>query len=169
VNKAIILAVIAVGITAIAFSSFGLDDMNINMKISDAEPLEPLHVEGMTRDNGEIVCPDGETKETSKIFSSLVFSKDLLGNKGTFSMATQDNDSQRRIFASLYNGNVTSSDYHVYGVAQINEQLHKQCNFAGFQYLMEITVWGLCGEEETINFETNSGYKGNSIGTVICI
>jgi len=35
--------------------------------------------------------------------------------------------------------------------------------------MMEITVWGFCGEDVTINFETNTGYKGSSVGTVVCV
>ncbi len=165
-NKAIIPAIIVVGVAAIILSSYEWNDMN--MKIDGAEPLEPLHVEGMTRDNGEIVCPDGKTKETSKIHISVVFSEDRLGNKGVFSINTQDSNSQRSLSAQLYNGNVTSSDYQVYGVAQINEALANQCGVA-YPDLNEIMVWGLCGEGVTINFETSNGFKGSSVGTVVCV
>ena len=165
-NKAIIPAIIIVGVVAIILSSFQLD---MDMKIDGAEPLEPLHVEGMTRDNGEIVCPDGKTKESSKIQISVVFSEDMLGNKGTFSLSTQDSNYHREISAQLYNGNVTSGEYQVYGVAQINENLANQCGVAWPPDLNGITVWGLCGEGVTINFETNNGFKGSSVGTVVCV
>ena len=163
-NKAIIPAVIIVGVVIIILSSFQSD---MDMKIDGAESLEPLHVEGMTRDNGEIVCPDGKTKDTSRIFSSLVFSEDRLGNKGVFSIFTQDS-LQRGISSQLYNGNVTSGEYQVYGVAQINEKLANQCGVTRPD-LNGITVWGLCGEGVTINFETNNGFKGSSVGTVVCV
>jgi len=162
VNKAIIPAVIVVGVAAIILSSF-----EWNETIDGAEPLEPLHVEGMTRDNGEIMCPDGKTKDTSRIFSSLVFSEDRLGNKGVFSIFSQDSP-QREISSQLYNGNVTSGEYQVYGVAQINEELANHCGVT-WPDLNGITVWGLCGEGVTINFETDNGFKGSSVGTVVCV
>ena len=161
-NKAIIPAVIVVGVAAIILSSF-----EWNETIDGAEPLEPLHVEGMTRDNGEIMCPDGKTKDTSRIFSSLVFSEDRLGNKGVFSIFSQDSP-QREISSQLYNGNVTSGEYQVYGVAQINEELANHC-VVTWPDLNGITVWGLCGEGVTINFETDNGFKGSSVGTVVCV
>ena len=164
-NKAIIPAVIIVGVVAIILSSFQSD---MDMKIDGAEPLEPLRVEGWTRDNGEIMCPDGKTKESSKIYISVTFSEDMLGNKGTFSITTQDSNPQRQISAQLYNGNVTSGEYQVYGVAQINEKLANQCGVT-WPDLNGITVWGLCGEGVTINFETNNGFKGSSVGTVVCV
>jgi len=166
VNKAIIPAVIIVGVVAIILSSFQLD---IDMKIDGAEPLDPLFVSGEARDNGEIVCPDGKTKDTSKIYASLNFAEDETGSKGRFSMFTQGSNPQREISGNLYNGNVTSSEYQVYGVARPNAQLHEQCGFDGYPQLMVITVWGLCGEGVTINFETNTGYKGSSVGTVVCV
>ena len=52
--KAIILAIIVVGVIAIILSSYELDGMNMN--IDGAEPLEPLYIQGHTRDNGEIAC-----------------------------------------------------------------------------------------------------------------
>ena len=163
-NKAIIPAVIIIGVVAIILSSF-----EWNETIGGAEPLEPLYIQGQTRDNGEIVCPDGETKETERIFAHLSFSEDEIGNKGRFSMNTQGSNPQRSLSAQLYNGNITSDDYQVYGVAQINEALANQCGLEDYLYPMEITVWGLCGEGVTINFETNNGFKGSSVGTVVCV
>ncbi len=164
-NKAIIPAVIIVGVVAIILSSFQSD---MDMKIEGAEPLVPLHIEGRTTDNGEIICPDGKTKESSKIRSSVTFSKDVLGHKGTFHITAQDTNPQREVTGILYNGNLTSSDYQVYGVAQINEALANHCGVA-YPDLNEIMVWGLCGEGVTINFETSNGFKGSSVGTVVCV
>jgi hypothetical protein len=33
----------------------------------------------------------------------------------------------------------------------------------------EITVWGQCGEDVVINFETEDGITGFSTGTVACV
>ncbi len=162
-NKAIIPAIIIVGVAAIILSSF-----EWNETIDGAEPLEPLYIQGQSRDNGEIVCPDGITKDTSRIFSSVSFAQDMIGNKGGFSINTQDSNPQRGISSQLFNGNITSSDYQVYGVAQINENLANQCGVV-WPDLNKITVWGLCGGGVTINFETNNGFKGSSVGTVVCV
>ena len=166
-KKAIIPAIIIVGAIAIILSSYEWDDKNMN--IDGAEPLDPLFVTGTTRDNGEIICPDGKTKETERIFAYLSFSEDEIGSKGMFSMNTQGSNPQRSLSAQLYNGNITSGDYQVYGVAQINEALANQCGLDDYLFPMEITVWGLCGEGVTINFEINNGFKGSSVGTVVCV
>ncbi len=148
-NKAIIPAIIIIGVVAIILSSFQLD---MDMKIDGAEPLDPLFVTGTTRDNGEITCPDGKTKETERTFAFLSFSEDEIGSKGMFSMNTQGSNPQRSLSAQLYNGNVTSGEYQVYGVAQINEALANQCGVTWPPDLNGITVGGLCGEGVTINF-----------------
>jgi len=165
-NRAIIPAIIVVGTIAIILSSYEWDEMNMN--IDGAEPLEPLYIQGHTRDNGEITCPDGTTKDTARIFSSISFAQDMLGEKGGFGINTQDSNPQRGISSRLFNGNITSSDYQVYGVAQISESLANQCGIT-WPDLTKITVWGLCGEGVTINFETDNGIKGSSVGTVVCV
>jgi len=131
VNKAIIPAVIIVGVAAIILSSFQSD---MNMKIDGAESLDPLFVSGEGRSNGEIICPDGKTKDDGNFNTSLNFAEDLLGSKGSISINSQDNNPSRSIWANLYNGNVTSSEYQVFGVARPNKQLHNQCGFDGFPY-----------------------------------
>jgi len=53
-------------------------------------------------------------------------------------------------------------------VGQANAQLNDICGITPF-FPDEITVWGQCGEDVVINFETEDGITGFSTGTVACV
>jgi len=49
-----------------------------------------------------------------------------------------------------------------------NYELTNICGITPF-FRDEVTVWGQCGEDVVINFETEDGITGTSVGTVVCV
>jgi len=153
-----VIAVIAIVLvtSAVDYSAIG------------AKPTNEVYAQGGSRSNGEIVCPDGFTKAPGDVFFSVSFSEGILGEKGRFFAGDSGVNPQSSVSAGLFNGSIDSGTYMFKGVAQVNEQLNNICGITPF-FTDEVTVWGQCGEDVLINFETEDGITGFSTGTITCV
>jgi len=160
-KKPITIGVIAVIATFLVTSA-------VDFSAIGAKPTNEVYAQGNTRFNGEIVCPDGSTKAPGDIVFSVSFEEDEVGNKGQFSAFDSGVNPQSSVGATLYSGSIESGSYMFKGVGQANSQLNDICGITPF-FPDEITVWGQCGEDVVINFETEDGITGFSTGTVACV
>ena len=160
-KKPITIVVIAVIATILVTSA-------VDYSAIGAKPTNEVYAQGNTRSNGEIVCPDGSTKAPGDIFFSVNFEEDEVGNKGQFSATDQGVNPQSRVSASLYVGSIENGSYMFKGVGGANPHFNDICEITPF-FPDEVTVWGQCGENVVINFETEDGITGFSTGTVVCV
>jgi len=160
-KKPITIGVIAVIATILVTST-------VDFSAIGAKPTNEVYAQGNTRFNGEIVCPDGSTKAPGDVFFSISFSEEVLGNKGGFSAFDSGVNPQSGVSASLFTGSIDSGSYMFKGVGNANQHFNGVCGITPF-VLDEVTVWGQCGENVVINFETEDGITGTSTGTVICV
>ena len=160
-KKPITIGVIAVIATILVTSA-------VDYSAIGAKPTNEIYAEGSSRENGEFVCPDGSTKVSGDIFSSFRFSETEDGDRGQFSMFTQNVNPQKGVSSTLWAGNVDSGSYLLKGVGNESQSLANLCGTVFFE-LDEFTVWGKCGHDVVINFEMDSGISGTTTGTVICV
>ena len=98
----------------------------------------------------------------------MSFNEDETRQKGSFSAFTQSGQPQKSVSSSLWSGGINSGSYMLKGVGNENQPLANVCG-TDFRELDEYTVWGKCGHDVVINFETDNGLSGTSTGTVICV
>ena len=159
-KKSITIGVIAV-IAAILVTSA------VDYSAIGAKPIPQLYAEGRATVNGDIFCPDGFTQVPGDVVMSLAFEEDEVGNKGGFSTSTTVVNPPG-IVAKIYNGDVDSGEYMLKGVGKPNFNMGDLCGLDP-EIPDEVTVWGQCGEDVIINFETEDGITGFSTGTVVCV
>ncbi len=75
--------------------------------------------------------------------------------------------SRHRLFCRL-GGSIDSGNYLFKGIGNPNPNLGILCNIDS-SIPHEFTVWGKCGRDVVINFETDLGISGHSTGTVLCV
>ena len=160
-KKPITIGVIAVIATILVTSA-------VDYSAIGAKPTNEVYAEGTSRANGEIVCPDGTTKAPGDIYFNLHFSEDNNDPNGRFSAINQGVNPQSSVSSPLWNGSIDSGSYMFKGVGNANQHLNDLCGITPF-VLDEVTVWGQCGENVVINFETEDGITGTSVGTVVCV
>ncbi len=160
-KKPITIGVIAVIATILVTSA-------VDFSAIGAKPTNEVYAQGNTRFNGEIVCPDDSTKVPGDVFFSVSFEEDEVGNKGLFLAIDQGVNPQSEVRATLYSGSIESGSYMFKGVGNANQHFNDVCGITPF-VLDEVTVWGQCGEDVVINFETEDGITGTSTGTVVCV
>jgi len=88
-------------------------------------------------------------------------------NAGSFDSLSRIEPPKFCIF-SVMDGSIDSGSYMFKGVGNANQHLNDLCGITPF-VLDEVTVWGQCGENVVINFETEDGITGTSVGTVVCV
>jgi len=159
-KKPITIGVIAVIATILVTSA-------VDYSAIGAKPTNEVYAQGNSRANGEIVCPD-ETQIPGDIYFSLTFSEDEDGLKGQFSATNQGVNPQSRISGGLWTGSIDSGSYMFKGIGSESSELASICGTSFFEQ-DEITVWGECGRDVVINFETDKGISGTSTGTVLCV
>jgi len=160
-KKPITIGVIAVIATILVTSA-------VDYSAIGAKPTNEVYAQGNTRFNGEIVCPDGFTKAPGDVFFSLSFSENLLGEKGRFFAGDSGINPQSSVSSGLFTGNIDSGTYLFKGVGSANQHFNDVCGITSFVF-DEVTIWGQCGEDVVINFETEDGITGTSTGTVVCV
>ena len=159
-KKPITIGVIAVIATILVTSA-------VDYSVIGAKPIPQLFAEGRATVNGDIFCPDGFTPVPGDVVMSLVFTEDRLGSKGVFSTSTTVINPPG-MSATLYNGDVDSGEYLIKGVGKPGFHMGELCGLDP-SVPDEVTIWGQCGEDVVINFETEDGITGFSTGTVACV
>jgi len=159
-KKPITIGVIAVIATILVTSA-------IDFSVIGEKPTNEIFAQGRAVGNGEVVCPDGFTKVPGDIVVNLGFSQEELNFKGTFSTSSFA-ISPPGVESDLRNGKIDSGNYMFKGIGNPNESLGILCGIDP-AVLHEFTVWGECGRDVLINFETDLGISGTSTGTVLCV
>ena len=160
-KKLITIGVIAVIATILVTSA-------VDYSAIGAKPTNEVYAQGTSRANGEIVCPDGTTKAPGDIYFNVHCNEDETRQKGSFSATNQGVNTQSSVSSSLWTGGIDSGSYMFKGVGGANQHFNGICGITPF-VLDEVTVWGQCGEDVLINFETEDGITGTSTGTVVCV
>jgi hypothetical protein len=159
-KKPITIGVIVVIATILVSST-------IDFSAIGEKPTNEIYAQGRTTGNGEVVCPDGATKVPGGIVFGLQFVEEEIGNKGGFSTSTTVINPPG-VQSALYNGGIDSGSYMFKGIGNPNENLGILCGIDP-AVLHVFTVWGECGRDVLINFETDLGISGTSTGTVLCV
>jgi len=114
-----------------------------------------------SNNQGTLTCPNGETTETTQ--SRLTYRENYVSeSKGDFI----HQGIEGRINASLWGGEVHADKFTINGLAALGDFK----NFCGENdsNSQTITVWGKCGYDVTVNFETGLGYSGSFTSNVLC-
>ena len=137
--------------------------------LSDMESERPNEIYIVEREepDGEIVCPNGVKIVPADFVSSLRFSEEESGVKGRFS-ATSLTANSPELIATFSKGNLESGNYSFKGEGFFNSNLSILCSLDTTN-AWEITVWGKCGIEVLIKFDTDIGISGTAMGTAYCI
>ncbi len=162
-NKtAIFSTIIAVTIVAVIFAS---------EQLADAQKSEKeIFLRVFSDNNGELVCPNGIDKlSPPDIRMSLSIDEQSIGVKGQFDARTAFGPAPQKEFgATLFNGEIKSGSFRVTGIGTPDAELQSFCGEPAI-ILDVITVWGDCGDDATINFESESGYTGTFTDKVVCL
>lgn len=161
-KKPVIIGVIVVIATILVTSA-------VDFSAIGAKPTHEIHAQGRSSDNGEIVCSDGSTKTTDGIFFDIYFSEEALANKGSFiAQGSVGPNENLNAGGTLFNGSIDSQRYMLKGIGNVHPRLATLCSL-DVNELQGFTVWGECGRNVVINFETDLGVSGTSTGTVACV
>jgi len=161
-NKTTILAISIVFVASIlAITAF---------EAEADKPENIVFLKVFSQNNGELICPNGVDKLTSSDISmNLDFSEEILRSKGTFNAGTFLGPfPQKAYVGDLINGQITSDGFLVTGIGLPDGELVNFCGEPAIP-LDVIRIWGECGNNATINFESDSGYSGTFTDKVVCL
>jgi hypothetical protein len=157
-KKPITIGVIAVIATILITSA-------VDYSAIGAKPLDPIHLEMSKSTNvGVMSCPNGDTLATST--GSLHFTENIEGTGGYFE---QSSDATTAFGNSLWSGNIQSGQFTFTGIGNPSQTLSQFCDESFPPERAIVTVWGKCGQDVAINFESELGYSGSFTGNVLCV
>ena len=139
----------------------------IGLSYIESQPQNEIYIVEREEPDGELVCPNGFKIVPADFIFSLKFDEEESGVKGRFS-ATSLTANSPEIIATFSKGNLESGNYLFNGEGFFNSDLRILCSLDTTKEV-EITVWGKCGTEVLINFETDIGISGTAMGTADCI
>ncbi len=157
-KKPITIGVIAVIATILVTSA-------VDYSAIGAKPIDQFHLETTGITNGLVSCPNGDTIELDS--DHLTFTEhDSPAHRGNFEMS----DSSATAFAvTLWSGNIQTNQFTFTGFGNESLELAKFCK-EPLQIERSIaTVWGECGQDVTVHFESELGYSGSFTGNVLCV
>jgi len=157
---AIISAVVGVMIVGILLST-----------VEAEKPIPAIVLELKTSLNaGTIVCPNGSEVVTT--VGSLTYTEhigEFLGGNFRMSDTTFTHPPDPKEFAgSLLNGDVDSDKFRLLGTGFADAELADFCNEIAPEKT-KFVVWGKCGEDVLVRFESDLGYSGSYTATAFCI
>jgi len=151
-----VIAVIAIVLvtSAVDYSAIG------------AKPIDQIYLQTSTSLNdGEIACPNGTTVETGS--GSISYIERIENARGSFGQTSSIG--QKAFVATLWNGNIQSGQFTFTGIGNAGSELTSFCSEATPIELTVVTVWGECGQDVTVHFESEMGYSGSFTGNVLCV
>jgi len=158
-KKPITIGVIAVIATILVTSA-------VDYSAIGAKPIDQIYLQTSGSENdGEMTCPNGSTVETSN--GSVSFNERNDSVSGSFGMASSVG--QKQFVTTLWNGNIQSGQFTFTGIGNENSEF---LQFCGLSFPVEqtlVTVWGECGNDVTVHFESELGYSGSFTGNVLCV
>ena len=158
-KKPITIGVIAVIATILVTSA-------VDFSAVGAKPIDQIYLQTSTSTNdGEMACPNGNTVETSN--GSISYSERIDSIRGSFGLASSVG--QKTFVATLWNGNIQSGQFAFTGIGNAGSELTSFCNETTPIELTIVTVWGDCGNDVVVHFESELGYSGSFTGNVLCV
>jgi len=156
----VISAVVAVVVVGVLLST-----------VEAEKPIPAIYLELKTSLNaGIIVCPNGSEVVTT--VGSLSYTEhigEFLGGNLRMSDDTFTHPPNPKEFAGrLWNGNVDSDKFRLFGTGFADSELADFCNETGNERT-KFVVWGNCGEDVIVRFESDLGYSGSFTATAFCI
>jgi hypothetical protein len=161
-KKPITIGVIAVIVTILVTSA-------VDYSAIGAKPLDQIHIETASSEAvGIISCPNGDTVVTETI--SIYFTEhDIHNTRGSFvQYHTPSGESQQSVSATFWGGSVQSDNFTLTGIGSASFGLADFCE-ENFPENNIVTVWGKCGQDVTVHFESELGYSGSFTGNVLCV
>ena len=73
-----------------------------------------------------------------------------------------------RFQGRLLNGDIDSDKFRLFGTGLPNDTLADFCNETTVEKT-KFVVWGNCGEDVLVRFESDLGYSGSYTATAFCI
>jgi len=156
-KKPITIGVIAVIATILVTSA-------VDYSAIGAKPIDQFHLETTGITDGIVSCPNGDDIELTR--GSVHFTEDIEGDKGGY---FQDNGVSRAFGVTLWNGSVQSNQFSFTGIGNASTDLTADCNETMPVERTIVTVWGECGQNVTVHFDSELGYSGSLTGNVLCV
>ncbi len=157
---AVISAVVAVTVVGILLST-----------VEAEKPIPAIYLELKSSLNaGTIVCPNGS--EVITTVGSLSYTEhigEFLGGQFRMSDTTFTIPPDPKEFQGhLVNGDVDSDKFRLFGTGFADGELADFCNETASEKT-KLVVWGKCGEDVLVRFESDLGYSGSYTATVFCL
>jgi len=157
-KKPITIGVIAVIATVLVTSA-------VDYSAIGAKPIDQFHLETTGITNGIVSCPNGDTIELDSDHISFT-EHDSPAHRGNFEMS----DNSATAFAvTLWSGSIQSGEFSFTGFGNESFELAKFCGESLQIERALTTVWGECGQDVTVQFESELGYSGSFTGNVLCV
>ena len=158
-KKPITIGVIAVIATILVTSA-------VDFSVIGAKPIDQIHLQTSTSVNDGIVsCPNGDTIELDS-GSISVTEHDSQAHRGNFEVT---DNSAIAFAATLWNGSIQSDQFTFTGIGNESQNLAQFCDESLPIEKSLVTVWGECGENVVVRFESELGYSGSFTGNVLCV
>jgi len=161
-KKPITIGVIAVIATILVTSA-------VDYSAIGAKPIDQIHIETANSEGvGVISCPNGDSVETQN--SSIYFTEhDNDDPRGNYVQTHNPPlDPQQSLSATFWGGSVQSDNFTLTGIGRASFGFASFCG-EGFPDNNIVTVWGECGTDVTVHFESELGYSGSFTGNVLCV
>ncbi|MDH3611245.1 MAG: hypothetical protein OEM79_05730 [Nitrosopumilus sp.] len=156
-KKPIIIGVIAVIATIIVTNI-------VDFSVEAEQPNKQIRLQtSHSQNDGIISCPNNESIETS--FSRMVFTEhDGLDSRGTFIQ----HDNPRTFSGDLWSGKIQADKFAFTGIGFTSTDLAQFCGTDAGE-VFEMRIWGKCGQDVTIHFDSDLGYSGSFTSNVLCV
>jgi len=161
-KKPITIGVIAVIATILVTSA-------VDYSAIGAKPIDPVHLQnGNVVGNGIIFCPNGDTLVTDG--GSVNFTEHIENDpRGNFNIQQNNAGPQKFYSITLWTGEVQSGKFAFTGIGSADFDLAVLCDTPVPFHNTIATVWGECGNNETVHFESEDGYSGSFTGNILCV
>ena len=160
-KKPITIGVIAVIATILITSA-------VDYSAIGAKPIDQIHLEtsGGVND-GIISCPNGNTIVTGE--GHVSFTENIVeSNRGQMFQTNSIEAPTEQFQVQLWGGNIQSGQFTMMGIGSANQHLADFCGEQPPEQTV-VTVWGECGTDVTVHFESELGYSGSFTGNVLCV
>ena len=160
-KKPITIGVIAV-IAAILVTSA------VDYSAIGAKPLDQIHLQTANSNaDGIIHCPNNDTLVTDVV--SFVFTEHIENDdRGRLDQISNVEGPQENFSVRLWSGFIQSNQFTFTGIGGADPDLADFCS-TNFPDSSVVTVWGECGEDTIVQFESENGYSGSFTGNVLCV
>ena len=161
-KKPITIGVIAVITTILVTSA-------VDYSAIGAKPIDQIRLQnGNVIGNGIISCPNGDTLVSDGV---SVYFTEHIENEARGDFIIQQNNPQPQKFyrITLWTGEVQSDKFSFTGIGNPSQPLAQFCDEPWPGDRSIVTIWGECGEDVTVHFESELGYSGSFTGNVLCV